>query len=193
MQPIVSWAPIGYASSVGFDVVILILTLAKVNADRMQQSSVGRQIYRDSVLYFLATAITNITVLSIQGLGPEHDMIKPTAVPFSTVVTVSTLALFFELGCELTCFQVAMAQRVFLNLKLFNQRRQREAAGLPMSAPSQSSHGSFPRPPPPPQAFAQAKRSYLEDASSSRYEAKAPEHPPREVVYISRQTVVDHR
>ena len=89
MQPIVSWAPISYASSVGFDVVILLLTVLKIKADQARQSSIGRQIYRDSLLYFLATAATNITVLSIQALGHGHDMIKPTAVPFSTVITVS--------------------------------------------------------------------------------------------------------
>lgn len=90
MEPIVSWAPISYASSVGFDVVILLLTALKMKANQARQSPIGRQIYRDSLFYFLATAATNITVLSIQALGHEHDMIKPTAVPFSTVITVSS-------------------------------------------------------------------------------------------------------
>lgn len=90
MQPIVSWAPISFGSSVAFDVVILLLTLARIRADRILTSKIGRQIYHDSLVYFVATAVTNITVLSIQALGHEYDMIKPAAVPFSTVITAST-------------------------------------------------------------------------------------------------------
>ncbi|KAJ6566266.1 hypothetical protein B0H19DRAFT_708164 [Mycena capillaripes] len=97
MKPIVSWAPISYASS----------------------SAVSKQIYRDNLLYFLITAATNITVLSIQALDDSFALVKPTAVPFSTVITVT------------------MAQRVYLNLKLFHQRQQRKDAGLPQSMPSQ--------------------------------------------------------
>ena len=42
MQPIVSWAPISYASSVGFDVVVLLLTILKLNQGRFAQSCVPR-------------------------------------------------------------------------------------------------------------------------------------------------------
>ncbi|KAJ7758203.1 hypothetical protein DFH07DRAFT_958549 [Mycena maculata] len=123
MKDIVSWAPISYASSVGFDVVILLLTVAKLdaNASSFAQSVVSKQIYRDNLLYFFVTAVTNISVLSIQALDSSDALIKPTAVPFSTVITVT------------------MAQRVYLNLKLFHQRSQRAEVGLRPSLPSQQS------------------------------------------------------
>ncbi|KAF8079202.1 hypothetical protein FPV67DRAFT_1403224 [Lyophyllum atratum] len=122
MLPIVSWAPISYASSVAFDTVVLVLTLAKLHGNLAATGSrVGKQIYRDNLVYFLLTAVTNITVLTIQALGPRFDMIKPTAVPFSTLMTVT------------------MGSRVFLNLKLFDQRQQGAASGIPLSI---SSHGS---------------------------------------------------
>ncbi|KAF7346968.1 hypothetical protein MVEN_01449600 [Mycena venus] len=123
MQPIVSWAPISYASSVGFDVIVLLLTVAKLKANtgNFGRSEISKQIYRDNLIYFLVTAATNITVLTIQGLDDSFALVKPTAVPFSTVITVT------------------MAQRVYLNLKLFHQRQQRTEAGLPPSMPSQQS------------------------------------------------------
>lgn len=124
MQPIVSWAPISYSSSVAFDTVILILTIAKLNASRATRSNVGSIIYRDSLLYFLLTAVTNITVLIIQALGPGSDLIKPTAVPYSTLITVT------------------MGSRVFLNLKLFNQRQDRINQSLPDHSNASGSAGS---------------------------------------------------
>ncbi|KAG5636305.1 hypothetical protein H0H81_008476 [Sphagnurus paluster] len=124
MRPIVSWAPISYASSVAFDTVVLLLTLAKLHGNlATTKSRVGKQIYRDNLVYFLLTAVTNITVLSIQALGAEYDQIKPTAVPFSTLMTVT------------------MGTRVFLNLKLFDKRQERAAAGIPLSIGSNSSSG----------------------------------------------------
>jgi len=115
MLPIVSWAPISYASSVLFDSVVLILTLAKLHGNfTTTKSQVGRQIYRDNLLYFVLTAATNITVLSIQALGPAHDMIKPTAVPFSTLMTVT------------------MGSRVFLNLRLLGQKQKPSSVGSPL-------------------------------------------------------------
>jgi len=121
MGPIVSWAPVSYASSVGFDVIVVLLTIAKLNANtgNFSKSAISKQIYRDNLLYFIIAAATNITVLTIQGLDDSFALIKPTAVPFSTVITVT------------------MAQRVYLNLKLFHQRQQREDAGLSPSTPSQ--------------------------------------------------------
>ncbi|EJD39077.1 hypothetical protein AURDEDRAFT_116274 [Auricularia subglabra TFB-10046 SS5] len=123
MQPIVSWAPISYASSVAFDVVVLALTVVKLrsNSSGFAQSAIARQISQDNLAYFLLTTVTNVTVLSIQALGDDYALIKPTAVPFSTVVTV------------------AMAQRVYLNLKLFHQRNERAAAGLPATQGTTSS------------------------------------------------------
>lgn len=120
MHPIVSWAPISYASSVLFDTVVLVLTLLKLRPALMAKSYVSRQIFRDTLMYFAITAVTNIVVLSIQSLGEAHTMIKPTAVPFSTVMTVT------------------MGSRVYLNLRLLEKRRQAELQGLPMTAPSGS-------------------------------------------------------
>ncbi|KAG6884552.1 hypothetical protein C0993_010147 [Termitomyces sp. T159_Od127] len=108
MHPIVSWAPISYGSSVVFDATVLIFTLAKLHGNL--KSQVTKRIYTDNLAYFLLTAVTNVTVLSIQALGSAHDMIKPTAVPFSTLMTVT------------------MGSRVFLNLKLLDQRERNAAA-----------------------------------------------------------------
>lgn len=87
-DPIVSWAPISFASSVAFDVVILVLTLSKLGTNRLPGSAVGRQVYRDSLLYFLATTCANITVLTVQSLGHKYDLLKPAIIPLSTVITV---------------------------------------------------------------------------------------------------------
>ena len=72
-------------------------------------------------MYFTITTATNITVLSIQSLGDGSAMIKPTAVPYSTLMIVT------------------MGSRVYLNLKLLVQRGQREAEGIPLSLSSQGS------------------------------------------------------
>jgi hypothetical protein len=123
MLPIVTWAPVCYASSVIFDLVILIFSLTKLKA---HASGVGFVVYRDSLLYFFATAITNIAVLAVQALGSKYALVKPTAVGFSTLMVVT------------------MASRVFLNLKLFNQRQARAEQGLPISLDSY--HSDDPRP-----------------------------------------------
>lgn len=126
MHPIVSWAPISYGSSVVFDVIVLALTFAKLGANTgtFERSSISKQIYRDNLTYFLVTAATNIAVLSIQALGDSFALVKPTAVPFSTVITVT------------------MAQRVYLNLKLYHQRQQGHAGLLPGSMPSSHQSGT---------------------------------------------------
>ena len=105
LHPIVPWAPISFSSSVLFDTTILFLTLAKVRSN-LSNSDVGQVIFRDTLMYFVITAVTNVVVLSIQALGGTHAMIKPAAVPFSTVMTVT------------------MGSRVYLNLKIFERRRQ---------------------------------------------------------------------
>ncbi|KAI0635110.1 hypothetical protein C8Q77DRAFT_1217046 [Trametes polyzona] len=105
MHPIVSWAPISYGSSVLFDTTILLLTLAKLPRNLTHKSPVGRQIFRDTLMYFSITAVTNIVVLSIQALGSAHTLLKPAVVPFSTIMTVT------------------MGSRVYLNLKLLQKRR----------------------------------------------------------------------
>ena len=121
MHPIVSWAPISYASSVLFDTTILVLTLIKLPRNLMAKSYLGRQIFRDTLMYFTITTVTNIVVLSIQSLDSSHAMIKPTAVPFSTVMTVT------------------MGSRVYLNLKLLEKRRREE--GESRSIPLTQSDG----------------------------------------------------
>ncbi|EIN08713.1 hypothetical protein PUNSTDRAFT_133899 [Punctularia strigosozonata HHB-11173 SS5] len=96
---LVPWAPISYASSVVYDVVIFIMTLAKLKSPTLKDSAISRQIYRDSLLYMATTAAMNITVVSIQALPDSFELLKPTVVPFSTVITAT------------------MSQRVYLNLK----------------------------------------------------------------------------
>ncbi|CDO74765.1 hypothetical protein BN946_scf185001.g13 [Trametes cinnabarina] len=121
MHPIARWAPISYGSSVLFDTTIVLLTLAKLPRKLTHKSTVGRQIFQDTLMYFAITTLTNIVVLSIQSLGEAHAMLKPTAVPFSTVMTVT------------------MGSRVYLNLKLLHQRSVKRGGGgekLPLSISS---------------------------------------------------------
>ncbi|EIW55772.1 uncharacterized protein TRAVEDRAFT_59983 [Trametes versicolor FP-101664 SS1] len=117
IHAIVSWAPISYGSSVLFDTTILLLTLAKLPRNLAHKSLVGRQIFRDTLMYFSITAVTNIVVLSFQSLGEAHSLLKPNAVPFSTVMTVT------------------MGSRVYLNLKLLQKRREAESEGIALSVP----------------------------------------------------------
>ena len=117
MLPILSWAPISFASSVLFDTTILVLTLAKLRRNLVAKSLVGRQIFRDTLMYFTLTTVTNIVVFSIQMLGSAHEMMKPAAVPYSTVMTVT------------------MGSRVYLNLRLLEQRRQTEPDNIPLGVP----------------------------------------------------------
>lgn len=75
--------------------------------------------YRDNLLYFLATAVTNITVLAIQTLNSSSPLVnfflKPNVLPYSTLMTV------------------AMGTRVFLNLTLSNARQKEAQQSLPHS------------------------------------------------------------
>jgi hypothetical protein len=97
-----------------FDVVVVTLSLSKLKSH--STSGISYVIYRDSMMYFFATTITNIVVLAIEAIQrPDFDLIKPMAVPFSTLMIVT------------------MASRVFLNLKLYNQRKTRTGHGLPYS------------------------------------------------------------
>lgn len=88
-----------------------------------------------------------------------------------------------------------MAERAFFNLKLYTHRQQRAKAGLPISgysASSQPHNNVYGRP--PPQRMFIKPQSYSDDPDfvSSGFGAKSVEYPSRDVVYISRQTVVDH-
>jgi hypothetical protein len=112
MLPVISWTPICYASSAAFDAVVLLLTLVKLCKNFSKtKAKLWQQLYRDNLVYFILTAVTNITVLSIQALGPSHDMLKPMATPFSILMAVT------------------MGSRVFLNLKPFEQKLQEQTAG----------------------------------------------------------------
>lgn len=159
-DPIKNWAPISYASSVLYDIVILILTLWKLRANRMPGSAVGKQIYWDSVAYFLATASANITVLVVQSLGTKHELLKPAIIPLSTVMTVRNCQ--GKSPTRLTILtQVTMAQRVFLNLKLLHQRQQRQAQGLSLSGESLPGNNTFISSRP----FPRSERGFAADAS----------------------------
>jgi hypothetical protein len=130
MLPIVPWAPISFGSSVAFDSVVLIFTLAKLHGNlAATKSRIWRQIYQDNLVYFVLTAATNTAVLIIQALGSKYDMIKPTAVPFSTLITVT------------------MGARVFLNLRLLDQKQQHghanSATGLNLSNSSEGSSNRY--------------------------------------------------
>lgn len=156
MLPIVSWAPISYASSVAFDTVILLLTLAKLHGNLITaKSQVGKQIYRDNLTYFALTTVTNITVLTIQALPSSFDMIKPTAVPFSTLMTVT------------------MGTRVFLNLKLFDRRREHAAQGIPLSINSSSDHSRSQS-----SGHVQVKPPQQYAYNHSDYDNRPFDHPP---------------
>ncbi|KAJ3569700.1 hypothetical protein NP233_g4875 [Leucocoprinus birnbaumii] len=128
LHPIASWSPISYASSVAYDTVVLLLTLAKFHGNVLTaKSNIGKQVYKDNLLYFVLMSVTNITVLSFQAVSnPSFELVKPVVVPFSTLMTVT------------------MGTRVFLNLRLFNLRQQHgstNSQSLPLSA-----HGQYSNP-----------------------------------------------
>ncbi|KAF9446746.1 hypothetical protein P691DRAFT_776622 [Macrolepiota fuliginosa MF-IS2] len=126
LHPVAPWAPMSYASSVAFDSCVLVFTLAKFHGNfSASRSKVGRQVYNDNLLYFFLMTAANITVLSIQAQrDPKFNLIKPAAVPFSTLMTVT------------------MGTRVFLNLRLFNERQRNNLTGnsLPLAAHGQHSN-----------------------------------------------------
>lgn len=103
--PIVSWAPLSYAASFAFNTFILLLTIWKIPDHRHTKSPVAYLIFRDSLLYFLFTTVVGLVVLSIQSLSSDNADIKPTAIPIAAVTTAT------------------MGSRLFLNLKLLNQRK----------------------------------------------------------------------
>jgi hypothetical protein len=128
VQPIPNWSPISNASSVIFDSIVLILTLLKLNTNRGTQSRVAYLVYRDSLLYFIITATANITVLVIQALpADKYAFYKPEALPFATLMTVS------------------MGVRVYLNLKLFNERENRGDT-LPLTQSESQARSRYPHP-----------------------------------------------
>lgn len=123
-QNIPSWSPISFASLVAFDVVIVTLTIFKLKSTHATESKVGYLIYRDSLMFFLITALTNIMVVTVQGLN-VNNLIKATVPPFSTLMTAT------------------MSVRVFLNLKLFPTRA---VTPLPFSQASSSRSRNLTKP-----------------------------------------------
>lgn len=120
-----SWNVISFASSVVFDSIILSLTLAKLKPNlTARQSGIGRRIFRDTLLYFIITTVTNIVVLSIEALQNQKTLIKGATIPFSTLMTVT------------------MGSRVYLNLKLLEHRRRKEIEGIPLSNSGVSSEAA---------------------------------------------------
>lgn len=101
--PIPSWVAISYASSVVFDISIVALSILRLQ-DTRSSSAIGRQIYYDNLVYFIIVTSSNIVALAVQSLSKDYQLLKPTVVPFSTLMTA------------------AIGQRVFLNLKLFHSR-----------------------------------------------------------------------
>jgi len=92
---------------VAFDSAVLIVTLAKLQSNNQtRRSRIGQLIYRDNLIYFAITTVTNITVLAIYAINiPSLALVKPAVLPFSTLMTVT------------------MGTRVYLNLKLSDRRR----------------------------------------------------------------------
>lgn len=100
MMPVPSWSPIGFASSVIFDCVILVLGLAKLQGNMSVSSQVSRRIYQDNIVYFILVTCTNIIVLAIQALPASYDLVKPNALPYSTVIT-------YAMGSRFVLFSTA--------------------------------------------------------------------------------------
>ncbi|EIN08712.1 hypothetical protein PUNSTDRAFT_133898 [Punctularia strigosozonata HHB-11173 SS5] len=88
-KPLPSWASICYGASVVYDLAVFILSLVKLKSRGLRESAVSQKVYKDSLVYVAAAAAMNITVLVIEALPESFNLIKPTVVPFSAVVTVS--------------------------------------------------------------------------------------------------------
>jgi hypothetical protein len=121
LLPLVPWAPLSYATCFVYNAVILMLTIRKIPLQT--KSPVGYLLFRDSLVYFVCTTITNLVVLAIQSFSANLNLnqMKPTATPFATLITTAV-------GC-----------RLFLNLKMLNQ-------GKEAMTPS-ATIGSFQSPP----------------------------------------------
>jgi len=110
LDPIPDWAPLSYITSLVFDTMILGLTLVQLRGEMM--SGIARQLHRDSIMYFVLVTATNLVVVIVQLLpvtGPKVIVAKQAILCFPTLVNT------------------AMGSRVFLNLKLYHERKK---AGL---------------------------------------------------------------
>jgi hypothetical protein len=102
-KPIPAWSPISYASSVAFDSLVLILGLTKLRQN-IATSRATSQLYKDNIRYFILATAGNLAVLIIQALPQSFNFVKSTAIPYATLMVY------------------AMGSRVFLNLRLINER-----------------------------------------------------------------------
>jgi len=102
-KPIPDWSPISYASSVAFDSLILILGLAKLRQNTATSRATS-QLYKDNIRYFIMATTANLTVLIIQALPQSLNFVKSNAIPYATLMVYT------------------MGSRVFLNLRLINER-----------------------------------------------------------------------
>jgi hypothetical protein len=102
-KPIPDWSPLSYASSVAFDSLILILGLAKLRQNTTTSRATS-QLYKDNIRYFIMATTGNLTVLIIQALPQSLNFVKSNAIPYATLMVY------------------AMGSRVFLNLRLINER-----------------------------------------------------------------------
>lgn len=100
LTPFVSWAPLSHGGSTLFNVAILIMAMLKSVDQRAQQSRTNYLAYRNSMIYIAITTAASVTVLVVQSLGSDHQMVKQAILPFSTLITAT------------------MGARVFLNAKL---------------------------------------------------------------------------
>lgn len=81
-----------------FDLVVFLLTLAKLKSQDLKGSPYGRRVYLDSLLYVAATVGVNLMVAIVEALPARYNLLKPNVVPFSTVITVrSFLSLLRKL------------------------------------------------------------------------------------------------
>jgi hypothetical protein len=90
LTPLPSWVPVSYGASVVYDVVIFLLSLARMRrTEVLRDSPVGRKLYIDGLIYVAVAAAVNTTVFVVL-LLPDSSFLflKPSVVPFSIVVTV---------------------------------------------------------------------------------------------------------
>jgi len=116
INPFPVWSPIGFASSVAFDSVVLLLTIIGLRGTQ-KTTNIGRLLLNDNIIYFVIVTATNLFVLVIQSLQ-STDSVKPVVLPFPTLMTT------------------AMGSRVYLNLRLFRSGMGNAEASIPLTSTS---------------------------------------------------------
>ncbi|KAG6813869.1 hypothetical protein H0H92_006276 [Tricholoma furcatifolium] len=95
VTPFMTWTPLGYALSFVFNITVLTLMLAKISQQRDQQSNFLRIAYNDSLTLMSIATGASLTVLIIQCLGPDYQLVKQIAQPFFTLITATMGARIF--------------------------------------------------------------------------------------------------